>query len=46
MYLVMIAPDIFGVYSERTRNHYGTPLMFRGSLSDCLDFRKRMEGLM
>ena len=48
MYIVCLhaASDDYAVYSETVRNHYGTPLMYRGTFDKCLAFRKRMEGLM
>lgn len=46
MYIVRLATDWYGVYSTSARNHYGTPLMSKGTLEKCLAYRKRMEGLM
>lgn len=35
------AADDFGVYSTRSRGEFGTPLVFRGTLEECIDYRNR-----
>lgn len=32
--------DDYGVYSTTDRGEFGTPLVFRGTFDQCIDYRK------
>ena len=36
------ARDDFGVYASGTRSSFGTPLVFRGTLDECIAFTRSL----
>ena len=45
LYLVQLShtEDDFGVYSDRRRGMFGTPLVYRGTLVECRHYIRHQE---
>lgn len=37
--IIHLGNDDYGVYASHQRGEYGTPLVYRGNLEDCLLYR-------